>query len=225
MMQRSNSFKQSLLGHMLVGLRLGGAWGRFGKVVSTTDAILVERKEAVKVSADVAMALARGGARWSNALISNIYGGGKEKNKLVVRSMVGCSRFQKLRFQRLVAKLQQCRRGPTRRRMVENKKILKRILRRRKTWSNNTTIINHDRNAKCVAKNITKKRLFVLKSLVPGGQAMDDELFFLGETIDYIISLRAQVDVMRSLARSVDSKSSLPTMLSCSRSGESVDRG
>ncbi|KAI3852722.1 hypothetical protein MKX03_002283, partial [Papaver bracteatum] len=39
-----------------------------------------------------------------------------------------------------------------------------------------------------------KKKTQVLKTLVPGGESMVDDISLLEETLDYIFSLRAQVD-------------------------------
>jgi hypothetical protein len=50
---------------------------------------------------------------------------------------------------------------------------------------------------------MVNRRTQVLKSLVPGGEFMDD-ISLIEETLDYIESLRAQVDVMRTLAKATE---------------------
>lgn len=57
--------------------------------------------------------------------------------------------------------------------------------------------------ASAVAKRMLKKRTHFLKCIVPGGELMD-EFSLIDETIDYILSLRAQVDVMQRLADAFD---------------------
>ena len=52
--------------------------------------------------------------------------------------------------------------------------------------------------ANFIAKRLVQKRTRKLKSLLPGGEHMDD-LSLVEETLDYIQSLRAQVEVMRCL--------------------------
>lgn len=52
----------------------------------------------------------------------------------------------------------------------------------------------------CIAKRMVKKRTQMLKNLVPGGKLMDD-VSIIQEALDYIISLRVQVKVMRQLAK------------------------
>ncbi|CAI9298225.1 unnamed protein product [Lactuca saligna] len=49
-----------------------------------------------------------------------------------------------------------------------------------------------------IAKRLVKKKTKMLKRLVPGGQSMD-EFSLIKEALDYILSLKVQVDVMRSV--------------------------
>ncbi|CAL1358571.1 unnamed protein product [Linum trigynum] len=59
----------------------------------------------------------------------------------------------------------------------------------------------HNRSA---AAAVVRRKTAVLRKLVPGGELMDDEASLIRETLDYVMSLRAQVDVMRRLARASD---------------------
>ncbi|XP_047309105.1 transcription factor IBH1-like 1 [Impatiens glandulifera] len=72
-----------------------------------------------------------------------------------------------------------------------SRQILK---RRRSRLKKNKKVLE----AKTMARRLVKKRTQVLKRLVPGGEAMDG-LLLIEETLDYIFSLQAQVDVMRFL--------------------------
>lgn len=123
---------------------------------------ITERKNAIRLSSDIAIAEARSGATiWSRALISRT--GNKTTNKPVAR------------------------------------RILKKARNRMKNCC--TTLRRH---GNFTAKVGVRKRTELLKSLVPGGKLIEDNDYLIRETLDYIIYLRAQVDVMRAVA-AVDS--------------------
>jgi hypothetical protein len=42
---------------------------------------------------------------------------------------------------------------------------------------------------------MVRERTRVLRGIVPGGEGLDDECTLLGETLDYAVCLKAQVDV------------------------------
>ncbi|XP_058067844.1 transcription factor IBH1-like 1 [Magnolia sinica] len=175
-MQVSNSFKKVFLKKLLVGLQHDD--------FSSKNMSLTERKNAIKLSSDVALAFAGNGAIWSQALITDV--SKQEKNKTLMRHILGNE------FERMTEK--PCGRSVACK-MVRSKKILKRsYIQRRIRKSAPRRMI-----ASAIAKRIVKKRTQVLKCIIPGGESMD-EFSLLDETIDYILSLRAQVDVMRRLA-------------------------
>ncbi|CAA0410509.1 hypothetical protein ISN44_As05g052970 [Arabidopsis suecica] len=119
---------------------------------------VTERKHAIRLSSDLAMAAARNGSTvWSRALISR--SGNKTANKPMAR------------------------------------RILKKARNRMK---NRCNILR--RNGNFTAKTWVRKRTDLLKSLVPGGELIDDKDYLIRETLDYIVYLRAQVDVMRTVA-------------------------
>ncbi|GMJ07198.1 IBH1-LIKE 1 [Hibiscus trionum] len=139
------------------------------------DMSILERKRAIKLSADVAMAAARNGATcWSRALIADAHSKhGTDGKHLVSNSME--YRNKRIRI---------------------SKKILKRSCRLRRR-----------RRSKCAAqmaragsilKGLVRQRTRILKSLIPGGESMN-EASLVEETLDYITSLQAQVAGMRSL--------------------------
>ncbi|KAK1269810.1 hypothetical protein QJS04_geneDACA022870 [Acorus gramineus] len=172
-MQASNAFKAAFLRKMLEGLQLG--------LQTSENMSLAERKEVVKVSSDVAMAFARGGANWSRAIITNLSKEGKTKS--LVRTMLGkdVERFNKPSHTS---------------KKVTTKKILKRSYRIRRTVRKSF--------ASGLTRSLVKKRTQVLKRIVPGGDSLNDELSFLGETLDYVVSLKARVDLMQGIANAVD---------------------
>lgn len=58
-----------------------------------------------------------------------------------------------------------------------------------------------------VARNLENRRIKVLKRLVPGGELLNGSSL-LSETLDYVISLKAQVDMMKSLWKAAQNSSS-----------------
>ncbi|PKA65457.1 hypothetical protein AXF42_Ash005791 [Apostasia shenzhenica] len=162
-MQKTNAFKQSFLKTMLLGLKLG---------VSSKKMSYQERKRTIKLSANIAMAVAGDGRHWSLAIIA--HHAKQEKNKTLMWRMLGRRRCEKAR--------------------TENSPRISSRLRRRS-------------QAEIIAKSPVKKRTEILKRLVPGGEAMDD-LSLLGEAIDYVISLQAQVDLMKLIIQTFSKPSS-----------------
>ncbi|CAN6862336.1 unnamed protein product [Brassica oleracea var. botrytis] len=120
---------------------------------------VTERKNAIRLSSDIAMAATRSGATiWSRALISR-----------------------------------------TRKYTTTCKPVAHRILKKaRNRIKNRCTTIT--RNGIFGAKMRVRKRTELLKSLVPGGELIYDKDYLIRETLDYIVYLQAQVDVMRTVA-------------------------
>lgn len=138
---------------------------------------LMERKKAIKLSADLAMASTRNKTtRWSRALIANANSSsrdGNNKNSKVLTEHRMRKSFTNHHSHSI--RIRSCRRS---------------IVRR-----NN----GKDRvEASFIAKRLVQKRTRRLKSLLPGGEFMDG-VSLVEETLDYIESLRAQVEVMRCL--------------------------
>ncbi|XWS27278.1 hypothetical protein CRYUN_Cryun26dG0101300 [Craigia yunnanensis] len=148
---------------------------------------ILERKKAIKLSADVAMASARNGTTcWSRAIIANASKDGCDKH--LVEQILGPE------SERLIGKKVSTG-ALVRNKRIRSKKILKRScgIRRTRKCAPRVAL------ASSIAEWLVRKRTQVLKSLIPGGEFMN-EVCLIEETLDYIISLRAQVDVMRSLA-------------------------
>ncbi|KAL2232726.1 UNVERIFIED_CONTAM: Transcription factor IBH1-like 1 [Sesamum indicum] len=160
--------KQEFLKKWIKGLH---TYSNFNKNMSIMD-----RKTAIKLSADVAIASTRKPAtRWSRALMADILG----TNRILVEQVLG--RKQDMRA---ASGLMKC-----------SKKILRRssLIARRRVVPRRVT------EPSSIARKLVKNRTSVLKSLLPGGEGMD-EVSLIQETLDYIVSLRVQVDVMRRLA-------------------------
>lgn len=145
----------------------------------------MERKNAIKLSADLAMASARNGRTfWSRALIANA--SRDNDNRVLAQRILGpeSERVKKFFSTSLI-----------RSRKIRSKKILRRscTVRRVRKSAPQKLLANS------IAKRLVQKRTRILKSLVPGGEFMD-EISLIEETLDYIAYLRAQVDVMRCIA-------------------------
>uniref|UniRef100_A0A5B7BCP1 Putative transcription factor IBH1 n=1 Tax=Davidia involucrata TaxID=16924 RepID=A0A5B7BCP1_DAVIN len=177
----SSTIKQKFLKKWIMGLQMFRC--------SKEDMSIFERKKAIKLSADVAMASARNATTsWSRALIANA--SKDDNNKILVDHILGgtdeSERLKKASIGSIMC-------NPKR---IRSKKILKRSC-------SFGRVKKMAPQASSIAKRLVQKRTQVLKSLVPGGQAMD-ESSLIEETLDYIISLRAQVHVMRCLASATD---------------------
>ncbi|KVI11747.1 transcription factor IBH1-like 1 [Cynara cardunculus var. scolymus] len=156
---------------------------------------VLERKKKIKLSADIAMASAKKTpTSWSNALIS--YARRNEEYMILTDQLLGPeSQFN----------LQKS----TDRMIGFHKRVqCKKILKRRNTYSAGKRTkkkTGHPRliSATLIAKRLVKKRTKVLKRLVPGGESMD-EFSLIKEALDYILSLKVQVDVMRSVVTATE---------------------
>ncbi|KAF5725905.1 hypothetical protein HS088_TW23G00637 [Tripterygium wilfordii] len=183
-MRSPHSMKKEFLKKWMMGLQVC--------ISSKKKMTLLERKKAIKLSADVAMASSsNGNTCWSRALIVNA--SKQHKNKVLIERVFGRPEYEKL--MKRVPSIQPLKK------MIRSKKILKRscssLRRVKRNIRGCRKVVN---GAYCVAKNMVKKRRKILRSLVPGGEMIVDDVCLIEETLDYILSLRAQVDVLRSVA-------------------------
>ncbi|URE45143.1 hypothetical protein MUK42_13815 [Musa troglodytarum] len=168
-MQVTEAFKHAFLKQMLLGFQ--------ASAVSTKSMGFQERKNAIKLSADVAMAVARGSRKWTRGLIAGL--SEERQNRSFLRLILGEQYESLLKPCHSSWKIPRC------------KKIVRRSLRVcwRKQKKNQSGVL---------ARTLVEKRTQELKRLVPGGESMDGSSL-LDETLDYVLSLRAQVDLMQSL--------------------------
>ena len=147
----------------------------------------LERKKTIKLSADLAMASTRNETtRWSRFLIVNA--SRDHENKALTEHIIGSPQCQMVR--KVFTSKPLCNS-----RNIRSKKILKRS---RTVHRVKKMIAPRKMTADSVAKRLVQKRKRMLKSLLPGGEFIDD-VCLIEETLDYIQSLRAQVEVMRCL--------------------------
>ncbi|KAJ8560836.1 hypothetical protein K7X08_022696 [Anisodus acutangulus] len=179
-MRNPSSLKQEFLKKWIKGLQICSA--------TKKKMSLMERKKAIKLSADIAMASTRKSTTyWSHALMENA--SKDDTNKIIIENVLGNddNNSKRIIFKKASMGISLSQKG-----IISSKKIVKKSC---KISRRATKIISPN----IIAKKMVKKRTQVLKSLVPGGEYMDDASL-IKETLDYIISLRVQVDIMRHLA-------------------------
>ncbi|KAD4180103.1 hypothetical protein E3N88_28694 [Mikania micrantha] len=153
---------------------------------------ILERKKKIRLCADIALASAKNvTTSWSIALI---YEAQKDdENKILVDNLIGPE--LRLKPQNTTRQMIACHKR------VRSNKILKKSRhvgqRMRKKCPPKPNLATY------IAKTLVKKRTRLLKTLVPGGESMD-EYSLIKEALDYILSLRVQVDVMKSLVNATE---------------------
>ncbi|KAL8206335.1 hypothetical protein R6Q57_009886, partial [Mikania cordata] len=159
---------------------------------------VMERKKKIKLSADIAMASAKKTATsWSNALISEAKN--SNHDTILVSRLLGSESQSKMHEKNASRIISVHKR-------VQCKKILKRscdIGKKMKNQKKKNMKISISNLATILAKRSVKKRTKVLKRLVPGGESMN-ELCLIKEAMDYMLSLKVQVDVMRSVVAAAE---------------------
>ncbi|XP_066328959.1 transcription factor IBH1-like 1 [Miscanthus floridulus] len=189
----SKKFRHAILKNLVLGLRKRGA------ASSSRGMSLHERRDAVRHAADAALASVRGtGPRWSWALaaeLSSTQHGRRQRptswaaaadddgHHLVVARPSG-----------------QCKSSSPCKTVAAAgcKKMISRRRLRARPKSRATA-----RAAGAVARVMASRRARALREMVPGGRGMVDECTLLGETLDYAASLKAQVDAMQLLLRTL----------------------
>ena len=200
-MRNINSVKQEFLKKWIWGLRKYSSQKK--------NMSLMERKKAIKLSADLAMASTRNkSTRWSRALIANASRDGNNKVLTEHVSPSSSSPPQRPATRKSFRRIRSCRNMLIRRnraavhcRTKDRKSFTARIRSCRNMLRRNRAVHSRAKDrvvASSVAKRLVQKRTRRLKSLLPGGESMDG-VSLVEETLDYIQSLRAQVEVMRRL--------------------------
>ncbi|CAN6207082.1 unnamed protein product [Urochloa humidicola] len=177
--QSAMAFKRDMLKNLLLGLRARAEACSF-------DAMnLHERKRAVKRSADEAMAAARGAAaaggaraRWPKAIMAAAAAASSGSSS-------GACKARRSRCKRVV------------RRCVGAKRT------RRGCYAAAGSSAAAAPTSGDVARRLVRRRTMALRKVIPGGEAARDEAALLREAMDYVVHLRAQVDVLRRVSAAV----------------------
>ncbi|XP_038879866.1 transcription factor IBH1-like 1 [Benincasa hispida] len=185
-MRNPSSLKREFLKKWMTGLQIY-------TTSSNENMTVIERKTAIKLSADIALASSRNCAtRWSRAVIAS--SSVDNRSRRVADGVLGravCERVKQISNSKMT------------RSSWSSGMILKRSRRVRRRRNKCMKAMA----AESVAKRLVLKRTKVLRGLVPGGEFMD-EISLIEETLDYISALQAQVDVMRCLATAYNPSSS-----------------
>ncbi|KAJ1281403.1 hypothetical protein BS78_04G302900 [Paspalum vaginatum] len=188
----SKKFRHTILRNLFLGLRREGGAASRGMSFD-------ERRNAVRHAADAALAAARGAApRWSRSLAAEL----SQRRR--------CPQDAHLLLRRPAAygalpsyspSSDQCNLPPP------CKKVPRRRLRARpKTRA-------AAKAAGAIARAMVMRRARALREIVPGGSGMTDGCTLLGETLDYAVSLKAQVDAMQLLLRTLQGRPKNPILL------------
>ncbi|KAL7138004.1 hypothetical protein ABFS83_10G133300 [Erythranthe nasuta] len=181
-MSKNSSLKQEFLKKWIKGVQ---TCSNLNKEMTISD-----RKNAIKLSADVAIASTRNeSTRWSQSVMNDAV----STNRTLVEQILG---------RKLVS--DQKNKPAASVTSSTTNSCSKRILRRSRRHK--ATRVVRKSSSFSIAKKLVKKRTRVLKKLVPGGERISDEYSLIRETLDYILSLRVQVDAMRHFAAAAAAK-------------------
>ncbi|WVZ73339.1 hypothetical protein U9M48_021658 [Paspalum notatum var. saurae] len=190
----SKKFRHAILMNLLLGLR------KEGGAVSSRGMSFDERRNAIRHAADAALADARGtGPRWSRSLAAEL------------SQCRRCSQDPHLLLRRPAANgappssssSDQCVKPPPP--PLPCKKVVRRRVLRARPKSRGAA-----KAAGAIARVMVRRRARALREIVPGGRGMTDGCTLLGETLDYAVSLKAQVDAMQLLLRTLQGRPKNP---------------
>ncbi|XP_009777650.1 transcription factor IBH1-like 1 [Nicotiana tabacum] len=199
-MRNPSSLKQEFLKKWIKGLQICSA--------TKKKMSIIERKKAIKLSADIAMASTRKFTTyWSHSLLANA--SKDDTNKIIINNILGNDDISK---RSMIFKKSSMGLLAMSQKIIRCKKIVTKSCkisrqRRQLNFSPKQVEVGCTISRKgrkmispiSIARKLVKKRTQILKSLIPGGEYMDN-VSLIKETLDYILSLRVQVDVMRHLA-------------------------
>jgi hypothetical protein len=183
-MHASRKFKRAFMERLLQSLQVAG--------LTSKSMGLRERRDAVRLSSDVAMALARGStAPWASALVTRH--AAERRHEALMRRILSTAGYESsLR----AAATASCRKE------IRSRKIVRRshgvCSSRRKRRS--SLVAASGSNGATVARRMVKRRLQLLRKLVPGGEELHG-FSLLSEALDYVMCLKTQVELMQRLCK------------------------
>jgi hypothetical protein len=198
-MHAPRKFKKAFMAQLLLSLRAAGQ--------ASKSMGLRERRDAVRLSSDVAMALASARARpsaaaprstaWARALVARH--AAEQRNEALLRRIMGGAGYEMAAAAARVRKEARSRRIVRRSRRVcsgaAGRKRSSFLLAAGGAGGGGSRC-----SAMAAARRMVRARLQVLRSLVPGGEAMRG-LSLLTETLDYVVCLKTQVELMQCLCK------------------------
>ncbi|RLM79118.1 hypothetical protein C2845_PM12G04590 [Panicum miliaceum] len=170
----ARAFQQGFLKNLILSLQACSEACVSSAGTASAVMSLQERKRAIKSSADIAMAAARGGgARWPRAILAS------SSSSPPAAKARRCKRIVRRCFR-------------TRRSSRDGAAGACSLAR------TTTAMISSGE----VARRLVRKRTKVLRKMIPGGELLD-EISLLHEAMDYVAHLHAQVDVLRRISNAV----------------------
>ena len=179
----AGAFQQSFLKNLILSLQACSEACVSSSGSASAVMSLQERKRAIKSSADIAMAAARGGgARWPRAILTSSSSSLSSRPATCKSPPAG--------------KVHRC------------KRFVRRCFHARRSRHGGAGACSRARTATAmvtsgeVARRLVRKRTKVLRKMIPGGELLD-EISLLQEAMDYVAHLHAQVDVLRRISNAV----------------------
>ncbi|KAG2577876.1 transcription factor IBH1-like [Panicum virgatum] len=191
-MHAPRKFRKAFMAQLLVSLRAAGQ--------ASKSMGLRERRDAVRLSSDVAMALASARAAprsWARALVARH--AAERRNEALMRRIMGGAGYEMA----AAAAAARSRKEARSRRIVRRSRRVCSGSAGRKRRGLLAAAASGGAgrcSAMAAARRMVTARLQVLKSLVPGGEALRG-LSLLSETLDYVVCLKTQVELMQCLCR------------------------
>jgi hypothetical protein len=182
-------FKKAFMAQLLLSLR---ATGQASKSMG-----LRERRDAVRLSSDVAMALASSSsarpAAWERGLVARHEA--ERRNEALLRRIMGGAGYEMA----AAAAAGSCRKEARCRRIVRrSRRVVLSACRKRSSGSVGG-------GGAMAARRMVKARMQVLRTLVPGAERLRG-FSLLSETLDYVACLKTQVELMQCLCRGSQSR-------------------
>ncbi|GJN09739.1 hypothetical protein PR202_ga27770 [Eleusine coracana subsp. coracana] len=174
-------FKKAFMAQLLVSLRAAGQ--------ASKSMGLRERRDAVRLSSDVAMALAssssspRTTAAWARGLV--VRHAAERRNEALMRHIMGGASYE---VAAAAVAGTRSRKAARCRRIVRRSR---RVLMRTAPASGGGAM---------AARRMVKARMRVLRTLVPGADGLRG-FSLLSETLDYVACLKTQVELMQCLCK------------------------
>ncbi|KAJ1267980.1 hypothetical protein BS78_07G101000 [Paspalum vaginatum] len=187
-MHAPSKFKKAFMAQLLLSLRAAGQ--------ASKSMGIRERRDAVRLSSDVAMAMASAAraraaprsAAWARALVARH--AAERRNEALMRRIMGGAGYE------MAAAAARSRKGERSRRIVRrSRRVCSGAGRKRRS-----SLTASGCSAMAAARRMVRARLQVLRSLVPGGEGLRG-FSLLTETLDYVVCLRTQVELMQCLCK------------------------
>uniref|UniRef100_A0A0E0LSZ6 IBH1-like N-terminal domain-containing protein n=1 Tax=Oryza punctata TaxID=4537 RepID=A0A0E0LSZ6_ORYPU len=189
-MHAPRKFKKAFMERLLLSLQVAG--------LTSKSMGLRERRDAVRLSSDVAMASARGrAAPWARALVARH--AAERRNEPLLRRIMGGDVYERaVSSSSSAAATAGAAVARSRRIVRRSQRVACSSRRKRRSLAMAAAAVSG--GGALAARRMVKGRLRLLRRLVPGGEALRG-FSLLSETLDYVVCLKTQVELMHSLCK------------------------